>query len=363
MTRNVLILSGRLGKGHDTVAEATAAALEPLDVECRIVDAMKLLGDAGGRAGERIFRSMLAVPAIYDALHFSQLRRGTRVARFLDRAAVRVAYPNFLREIEGFRPDLIMSVFATGGAVASRYKRDRPDVVTAVLMTDSYAHLLWVHPGTDIFVVTSTLGMRSVQGMRPAARVAVVSHPARPEFYAAPSQGEARRSLGVPGDATCVLLMSGAWGVGPIAASATGLAQAGMWVLAVAGSNERLHRKLLAASRADSRIVPFGFTDRIPELMAASDVVISSSGDTCREARVVGRRLVLIDVVPGHGRENLMHEVELGGAIISSTQPAVLVGAVQALLADPSTAAPQPVTSAEAWQRELRAALATVEFH
>jgi processive 1,2-diacylglycerol beta-glucosyltransferase len=63
------------------------------------------------------------------------------------------------------------------------------------------------------------------------------------------------------------------------------------------------------------RITPFGFTDRIPELMAAADVVVALPGaTTCSEARVVGRHLLLLDVMPGHGRDNLLHELELGAA-------------------------------------------------
>jgi processive 1,2-diacylglycerol beta-glucosyltransferase len=62
------------------------------------------------------------------------------------------------------------------------------------------------------------------------------------------------------------------------------------------------------------RLHAFGYTDAVPQLMAASDVVVTTSGDTCREARVVGRHLVIVDSVPGHGRENLQHELELGQA-------------------------------------------------
>ena len=51
--------------------------------------------------------------------------------------------------------------------------------------------------------------------------------------------------------------------------------------------------------------------------MAASDLVITSSGDTCTEARTVGRPLLLLDVVQGHGRDNLQHELELGDAAVS----------------------------------------------
>ena len=189
----------------------------------------------------------------------------------------------------------------------------------------------------------------------------MVSAPARPEFYDAPPKAVARDALGVPQDAACVLLMSGAWGIGPLDEAAAGLARAGYWVLAVAGSNARLARRLQAVAATQPRVVAFGFTDRVPELMAAADVVVTSSGDTCTEARVVGRGLVLLDVVPGHGRENLMHELERGNAVVASTEPAELVAAVEAFLESGAHDA-QPVTSTAGWERELREALAGIGF-
>ena len=48
--------------------------------------------------------------------------------------------------------------------------------------------------------------------------------------------------------------MSGAWGIGPLDEAAAGLARAGFWVLAVAGSNAKLAGRLqaVAASGATS---------------------------------------------------------------------------------------------------------------
>ena len=198
-------------------------------------------------------------------------------------------WPHFVDLCEEFRPDLILSVFASGAAAASRYKELHPEVTTAVFITDAAAHAMWVHAATDVFMVPSALGELAVRRYLPRAHVCHVTHPTRAAFYDAPSKAKARADLGVPSDARCVLLMSGAWGVGPVAACAEALAGNGMWVLAVAGSNVRLARQLQSLAGRDHRVIPFGFTDRVPELMAASDVVVSSAGDTCREARVVGR--------------------------------------------------------------------------
>src|ERR1700730_11184135 len=78
--------------------------------------------------------------------------------------------------------------------------------------------------------------------------------------------------------------------------------------------------------------------------MAASDGIMSSSAETCRAAGVIGRSLVLLDVVPGHGRENLMHELELGDAAVCLPTPASVLGNVRRLL-DGRRAVPAPAAS------------------
>jgi UDP-N-acetylglucosamine:LPS N-acetylglucosamine transferase len=145
--------------------------------------------------------------------------------------------------------------------------------------------------------------------------VAVVPPPVRPEFYAAPPQEQARKALGVPPEDFCVLVIDSGWGFGPLVKSVSALADAGVHVLAVAGRERRIERRLRELAAGTPRITPFGFTDRVPQLMAAADVVLALPGaNTCAEARVVGRHLLLLDVMPGHGRDNLLHELELGRA-------------------------------------------------
>jgi processive 1,2-diacylglycerol beta-glucosyltransferase len=332
--KRALFLSGKFGAGHDTLAEACAAALLPYGVESKIVDCMPMLGGGPSAVGNFVFRSLLSMTPVYDGFHFSQLRGSGSLGRFMDRAAVKVMLPKLIEEVDRYAPDLVVSVFATGASAAVHLKDERPDLATVVFMTDSFAHGMWVHKGTDLFLVTSELAAASVRRYHPEARVSVVEAPVRPDFYAAPSRADARASLDVPNDAPCVLLMSGAWGLGPLDDVARALASEGWWVLAVSGTNESLGARLAAVSRDYPTVISFGYTDQVPVLMAASDVVITSSGDTCRETRVIGRRMVLLDVVPGHGRENLMHELELGDAAVCLPTPASVVGNVRRFLDD-----------------------------
>ncbi len=357
-----LFISGSLGKGHDVLAEACSAALEPRGVECQIVDAMRMLGAGPGAIGDWVFRRLLSVNAIYDAFHFSQLRDDGRLARRLDRLSVDWMFPQLRATVDEFGPELIVSVFATGAAAAARVKAAGYPVASVVAMTDSFAHRFWVHESTDLFLVTSPASGESVRRYWPEARVEVVTAPVRPEFYAAPTRAVARKQLGIPPDATCVLLMSGAWGLGPLDRAAAELAAGGAWVLAVAGTNAPMERKLAALARQAPTVVPFGYTDRVPELMSASDVVVTSSGDTCREARTMGRGIILLDVVPGHGRENLMHELELGGATACMPNPESIARAVRSFVGDPDRFRVPPALEAHLASAQFVAALQGLGF-
>ena len=130
--------------------------------------------------------------------------------------------------------------------------------------------------------------------------------------------------------------MGGGWGLGPVEGAARALAAAGVHVLAVAGRNRRLASRLGSLAASSPRVHPYGFTPRIAELMSACDLVVTLPGAlTCGEARAAGRSLVLLDAMPGHGRENLQHELELGGAEACSPRPPEITASVLAALDRP----------------------------
>ena len=355
--RRALLLSGSIGMGHAMLAEACADALHAEGLSTTTLDLMRLLGRGGDSVGSAVFKSMLAVPGLFDAYHFAALRTGGRLADFTDAAARHQILPRLRMMLDAHPVDLVMSGFATGASAMSKLAPHYPGLAHVVFCTDASPHRLWVHPNVDLYLVTSTVAERAVRRFEPDARVLVVPPPLRAAFFDPPSQSQARSRLGLPGHERCVLLMSGAWGIGPVAEAAEALGNAGVQVLAVAGNNTRLRRKLRDAAQRQPRIHPFGYSDQIPALMAASDLVISSSGDTCTEARAIGRPLLLLDVVQGHGRDNLQHELELGDAAVTSGRPADVVRSALAALETAKPPSASPTCSQEAWQSAFVTAL------
>jgi processive 1,2-diacylglycerol beta-glucosyltransferase len=355
-SRRALVLSGSIGRGHDSVAEACLHALASVGFSGDVLDCMALLGGVGNAIGDAVFRWMLSVPPLYDAFHFSQMRAGTRLAERAEQAAADRLVPRLRQELHAQPADLLLSVFATGAGALGRLRQEDLHTPTVVVCTDATAHRLWAHPGVDRYVVCSAMAAGTVRQYLPEADVVLIPPPVRAPFFDPPDRDSARRQHDVDPDVPCVLLMAGGWGLAPLQGAAEALAESGSRVFAVAGANATLQRRL-AMSAAQLRpvgggpgITALGFTDQIPSLMAAADVVVTSPGQSCHEARVVGRPLVVLDVVPGHGRENLLLELEHGGALACPPNPQAVVVATAAARGGIEPASrPWPVDNPRQW--------------
>lgn len=357
-----MLLSGSLGLGHEMLVRSCAALLGRSGWDVSSLDCMELLGRRLGAVGQRMFTKMVgAAPALYDGLHFAHLRAGSPLAERMGRSATARLVPAVREVVDAEAPELLLSVFATGAWAAAALKRaGATDARTVVLCTDVTLHRLWVDEGTDLFLATSPAAAASVRRYLPRANVAVVPRPVRAVFYDAPSQLQARAELGLPADARCVLLIDSGWGFGPLGAGVAAMAAAGIEVLAVAGRRREVEGRLRALAARDRRIHPFGFVEDVPRLMAAADVVVALPGaTTCSEARVVGRPLLLLDVMPGHGRENVLHELEVGDALVCGTATADMVASIEVLLDLRAEQGPER-PAASRWEPAFAAALRSI---
>jgi processive 1,2-diacylglycerol beta-glucosyltransferase len=357
------VLSGSIGGGHDSVAAACTDALAAGGSQAVTLNCMELLGTSAQRIGEQLFRKGLSIPPLFDAFHFSQLRSSSRMAEALERASAKRLVPALRERLSEVAGGLLLSVFSTGAGAAGRLRTEEPSWRTVVYCTDATAHRLWIHPGVDRYLVTSPAAAGTVRQFDPFADVVEVPPAVRAPFFAAPPRAAAREALELEAEGPYALVMGGAWGLGSIATTAGALADSGWQVLVVAGSNRKLERRLRADSagrpgRTVGSVIPFGVTARIPELMAAADVVVTSAGQTCHEARVVGRPLIVMDMVPGHGRENLLAELAKGGALACQPRPEAVVRAAEAALDGALPRSwPWPMASAARWEETFLSAV------
>ena len=253
MTKTAVLLTGPLGLGHEMMARCCAQLLERSGWRVRRLDSMSLLGPWRGGAGERavqapgrrprpVRRAALRPPADREPA------RGPHGPGVQRQAGARPAG----RTGTAARPTWCSACSPPARSAAARLKAEMPGLRTVVLCTDVAVHRIWAAEGTDLFLVTSAAAAASVRRYLPRAPVAVVPPPVRPEFYAAPPQEQARKALGVPPEGFCVLVIDSGWGFGPLVESVSALADAGVHVLAVAGRDRRIERRLRRAGRRDA---------------------------------------------------------------------------------------------------------------
>jgi processive 1,2-diacylglycerol beta-glucosyltransferase len=313
-----LLLSGGLGSGHRSLAEGAAAALSAAGWQVGQLDAMAGLGTSAGRLGERAFSAVLSLPPLYDAFHAGVLRGEGSLAARLGALSDRRLVRTLQRCVEADPPDVVLALFPTGVGAAG-ILRDRGALWRLVaLCPDAVAHRLWVHPAVDEYLVNWPSSAAWVERFDPGARVRQVDLPLRPCFDEPPSAPEARKRLGLPAKGPVALVMGGGWGLGPIAEAAERLAERGVQVLAAGGRNRALGATLERLALRQPAVRPLGHAEDMATAMAAADVVVTTPGAlSCAEARRMRRRLVLVDAVAGHGRENLEQELAAGGAVVA----------------------------------------------
>ena len=307
----VLILTASVGAGHDLPAATLSAQLreERAGVVVVAEDALAAVGGLvkalSADAAELFFFRFRVVwdVGFWLFARCPPTRRATQALLAYKSAAA------LLRRIECARPDVVVSTYPNMTEVLGRLRRaGRLDVPVCSAITDLAALDYWATRGVDVHLVTHPESIPEVRRIAgPDTRVTCVHGFTSPDFRIARSAEDARRALGLPEEGAIVLVSGGGWGVGDVlgaVAEALELTRI-VCVVCLCGTNEALRRKLLHAYADEPRVRIEGFTDLMPEWMAASDVVVHATcGLTVLEAHMRGCAVISYGWGRGHIRVN-----------------------------------------------------------
>jgi hypothetical protein len=193
------------------------------------------------------------------------------------------------RELRAAPAALVVSLAPNFNAVLRDAVRQAlPRTPFVVLLTDyaDFPRHFWIEPGVDRVVVGSDHAVQQARDAGiPDERITRTSGMVlHPRFYAGggPAAGEGvRRELGIPPDAFVVMELFGGKGSSEMVPLSEGLlAQAPDWhLIAICGDNPPLLDELTRLSAgAGGRLHPLGFTKRIADYLAASDVLVAKPG-------------------------------------------------------------------------------------
>lgn len=312
MTRppRILIATAETGGGHRAMSAAIRAALqeEQPEVEARVEDVFNLTPLSIFERTTRLYGPCIRYapwlygfvyhlgnrPAAVDALTWTQRPLAEKIAALIEQA----------------RPDVIVNThpLANGPILDAAGAAARPVPVFASVSELVTVHRSWVDPRLTLLNTATTESFEYVRRWGALEdRVRCVGLPVHPRFARVADAPQAiRSSIGLDPRRTTALLVGGGEGAGGLEEVVREIdrARLPLQMIVVCGRNALLKERLEGAGlRTPARI--YGFVKTMPELMRASDVVVTKGGpQTIAEALVVGRPVVVTQTLPGQEEGN-----------------------------------------------------------
>lgn len=341
----ILIATVTAGGGHVAAAAALEEAwraLRPDDTVERI-DLIKFFSPLHKKIHEDGYVQLVErAPELWGML-FGKTDH-PKVARRLNQ--LRRAFPSnsrkkFIRHLQRFQPDAVLCTHylpleALGLLHAAQDGPSRHPVsrknsgnrqtrpadgwkqpLVVSIVTDFEAHALWMDTCVDLYCVAAEETKARLVARGAKAEIAVATGiPVAAKFSTRPDARAVRRSLGLRDDQPVLLVLSGGFGMGPVAEILAELDQVPhpFQTVVVTGRNEELRRELAVQNRRHPTHV-LGFATNMHELMTVADLIITKPGGlTTSEALALGKPLFILNPIPGQEAANSDFLLERGAA-------------------------------------------------
>jgi UDP-N-acetylglucosamine:LPS N-acetylglucosamine transferase len=301
----VVIVSASMGGGHNAAAEELERRLSARGMSVRSIEFLDAPPFRIGWTVQRIYRRLLrSAPWVYDLIY-----RLWYLAPFLWGPLVlfvcALSRRRLVRWVTEEPSDVVVSTYPLSSLVLGHERaRGRVPSPVVTFLTDFSVHPLWVHPGVDVHLAVTDHAAAAAEHL--LGDPAYVSGPlVRAEFRGGGrDRTVVRRALGLDDDARVALVVAGSWGVGEVERTVEDIRdRGGFTTIIVCGKDDALRRRL---TERDLGIV-LGWSDRMAELMAASDVLVENAGGlTSLEAMTIGLPVITYRPIPGHGKDNAL---------------------------------------------------------
>jgi processive 1,2-diacylglycerol beta-glucosyltransferase len=321
----ILILSASIGEGHDLPARVLAEGIaeEDPEAEVEVADALAIISPAIRKvlvSGSQ-FHSAWG-NRIFDLEY--RLITGFASTRWLARTLLaRPASRRVSRALKAAAPDVVVSTYPGATEVLGMLRaRSRLQVPAISAITDLAALLYWAHPAVDLHLITHPESAEEVRSIAPHSSIACVRGLTDPSFYEPRDRAEARLALGLPSEGPIVVVSGGGWAVGDLSGAAeVALAEPGVTVVCLCGRKDDVRDELTRRFASEDRVMVWGFTDRMSDLLAAADVLVhSTAGLTVLEAIMRGCRVISYGWGRAHVRVNNEAFVRFGLAEVATSR-------------------------------------------
>lgn len=322
----VLILSASIGGGHVACGHALHAAFEQLGVTAEHVDLLEHTAAPFRRLYRQAYFDLVRnVPDLVDWVGKRMDRRPTEVAtvqRRLRSRVTRLLSYELPRVIDRFGPGALVHTHFLGPEIVAGRMRRRQPLPQAEVITDFFAHSLWLQPGiARYYVASEEVRVHLVSAGVDEYRIRVSGIPIDARFTALPDTRTARELLALDPERDTLLIMAGGMDGADLRNLLTQLVgfRWSLSVVVICGRSAELSRvahDTVAEAAGPVHFRVLGYVDQVPSYMAAATLAVTKPGGlTSSEALAAGLPLLLVNPYPLQEEANAHALLENGAAV------------------------------------------------
>ncbi|MFJ5624056.1 glycosyltransferase [Peribacillus loiseleuriae] len=319
---SALVLTAHYGNGHLQVANVIASELKQKGFEPIISD---LFGESYP-VFTTFTQSLLVKSVSYGPSFYKWFYYGTKKvnSKGLSQFSRYLGRKRLQELINDHRPYFIITTFPLHAAPFLS-KRSGFFIPTYTVITDYCIHPYWINPLIDHYFVGSESVKNTLLNQNIKEKCITVSGiPIRPEFEMLIDKRAIYQKYNLDLNKKIITVLAGALGVLKHVKELCQLLVCNptYHIVAICGKNKNLYDKLLPlALRYPESFRLFGYEEKVHELMAISDCLITKPGGiTLTEATALKIPLILYNPVPGQEGENARHFEGNGAALVSRTK-------------------------------------------
>lgn len=315
--KKVLILYAAYGGGHFSAAKSIKECIDTYykNIDAELVDYMKYINKAIEKISTEAYKEMAKKAPWAWGKVYSHSQKGP-IAK-LSSKTFNLMSLKLNSLLEEKKPDLIISTHPFSNQMCAYLKKKgKLNAKIATILTDYAPHDQWLVGGEQIdYFFVAHMGMKEELILKdiPADKIHAKGIPLSNRFLFHYNKEEILENFGlVPDKKTVLFFAGGEFGLGKSKTYEIleSLVQNfdNIQVIAIAGKNLKMKQEfedLVKEFNKESSVKILEFTDKVPELMSASDLVVTKPGGlTTTESLASGLPIIVINPIPGQEEEN-----------------------------------------------------------
>lgn len=324
----VLLLYAKVGNGHLKAAESIKEALHEIDenIEIDYEDGLEYSSALTNKLIIKGYASLArTMPKVYGTMYSRSDKQDINAVGEINKMVNKALTIRLKKMLRIRRPDIIISTHPFVSHMCAYLKRKRKTSAKIVsVMTDYGIHNMWLEENEYIdklMVATHEMKGDCVREYDvPETKIVVTGIPVSKRFSEVFDKENILSDLGLStGKTTLLFFAGGGLGLGKSEGIFQELVNSDydFQLIAVTGKNQKQKERFEnIAKRTSKKIVVLGYTDKVPELMSASDFVITKPGGlTSTECLSMKKPMIIINPIPGQEEQNSIFFTNNGTAL------------------------------------------------